>query len=261
MATAVAPVSTLLSPHEEAALSERLGRWRRQPLSLEELSELLPRVCDPSLALSLAERLGMAGPEAISWILPLCQSQGITKPLIRALGICHHPQACEQLLSWLPNAGELEPEVLEALGCWGNLIDFEIIEAALHAPGQSHRLAGLTLLTFRNRSLDASAMLRLTAPLLQDFRAEIVIATLKLLQRRNEATVLEAIRHCISLDALPGVAETALQALGCIGSLESCRHLIALRSQLAGTRLEEALERQLKAQIRHRAWIEPTLGS
>ena len=84
---------------------------------------------------------------------------------------------------------------------------------------------------------------------------------LKLLQRRNEPTVLEAIRRCISLDALPGVAETALQALSCIGSLDSCQHSIALRSQLAGTRLEEALERQLKAQVRPRAWIEQMLGN
>ena len=84
---------------------------------------------------------------------------------------------------------------------------------------------------------------------------------LKLLQRRNEPTVLEAISRCISIDALPGVAETALQALGCIGSLESCQHLITLRSQLAGTRLEDALERQLKAQVRHRAWIEQMLGN
>lgn len=261
MGTAVASVSGLLSPLEEAALSERLGRWRRQPLSLEELSNLLPRVCDPSLALSLAERLGMAGPEAIDWILPLCQSQGITRPLIRALGICHHPQACEQLLAWLPNAGVLEPEVLEALGCWGNLIDITIIEDALRAPGQSHRLAGLTLLTFRNRSLEASEVLRLTTPLLEDFRSEVVIATIKLLQRRNEPVVLEAISSRISPDALPGVAETALQALGCIGSLESCQHLLALRSQLAGTVLEEPLERQLKAQIRHRAWIEQAINA
>ena len=256
MGTAVAPTSLFLSTAEEAALSERLGRWRRQPLSPEELAQLLPRVADPSLALSLAERLGMAGPEAIQLILPLCQSQGISIPLIRALGICHHPRACEQLLDWLPEAGPLEPQVLEALGCWGNLIDFKIIADALSAPGQSHRLAGLTLLTFRNRNLEASEVLRLTTPLLNDFRAEVVVATLKLLQRRNEPAVLELISRCIRLDALPGVAETALQALGCIGSVESCQQLLSLRGQLAGTVLEEPLERQLKAQVRHRSWIE-----
>lgn len=260
MGLAVAPASDLLQPHEEAALSERLGRWRRQPLTPEELSALLPRVSDPTLALSLAERLGMAGPEAIALILPLCQSQGISLPLIRALGICHHPQACTQLLTWLPEAGPLEPDVLEALGCWGNLIDFRIIESALSAPGQSHRLAGLSLLTFRNRSLTAEEVLRLTTPLLQDFRADVVIATIKLLQRRNEPSVLAAIRSCISTEALPRVAEAALQALGCIGSLECCQQLLELRGELAGTALEEPLRRQLKAQVRHQALVEQALA-
>ena len=83
-----------------------------------------------------------------------------------------------------------------------------------------------------------------------------MVATLKLLQRRNEPAVLELISRCIRLDALPGVAETALQALGCIGSRVSCQQLLSLRSQLAGTVLEEPLERQLKAQVRHRSWIE-----
>ena len=130
-----------LTAEQQAALAERLGRWRRQPLSPEELAELLPRISDPHLALAVGERLGMAGPGAIGLILPMCSSEGLSLPLIKALGICHHPQARAQLLQWLDQAGEHRAAVLEALACWGNQLDPAIIEAALTAPGRAERLA------------------------------------------------------------------------------------------------------------------------
>ena len=209
-----------LSAEEQAALADRLGRWRRQPLSPEELAEVLPRITDPHLALAVGARLGMAGPGAIALILPLCSSQGINLPLIRALGICHHPEARDQLLRWLPSAGSLRPAVLEALSCWGNQVDLAIIAAALQAPGRAERLAGLKLLTFHSRNLTANALRELCTPLLEDLRAEVVIATLRLLQRRQEPAILEVIQDCIRSDALPGVAETALQAYPTKGGLD-----------------------------------------
>lgn len=248
-----------LSTEQQAALADRLGRWRRQPLSPEELAEVLPRITDPHLALAVGERLGMAGPGAIALILPLCSSQGINLPLIRALGICHHPEARDQLLRWLPSAGSLRPAVLEALSCWGNQIDLAIIAAALQAPGRAERLAGLKLLTFHSRNLTANALLELCTPLLEDLRAEVVIATLRLLQRRQEPAILEVIQDCIRSDALPGVAETALQALGCISSATSCQLLIAELARWQNTPLETAVRRQLQAQVRHRSWMEQEL--
>ena len=245
----------VLSAEQHVELATRLGRWRRQPLSPEELAELLPRIADPDLALAVGERLGMAGPGAITLILELCSDGGCSLPLIRALGICHHPQARDQLLQWLHQAGELRPAVLEALACWGQEIDLSIIESALAAPAQAERLAGLALLTFRSRSLSTEALLTLTQPLLNDLRAEVVIATLRLLQRRQEPEILDAINHCISSDALPGVAEMAIQALGCIGSLESCGLLIQQLQLLNHTPLAPQLRRQLQAQVRHRSWI------
>jgi len=254
MALTVA-VESPLSTDELAELALRLGRWRRHPLSPEELAELLPRIPDPHLALAVGERLGMAGPGAVSLLLPLCASQGISLPLIRALGICHHPQARDQLLQWLENTGEHRAALLEALACWGNQIEPSIIESALAAPGRAERLAGLGLLTFRSRSLSARNLVQLTEPLLNDLRAEVVIATLRLLQRRQEPEILDAINHCINSDALPGVAEMAIQALGCIGSLESCRLLIQQLQLLNHTPLAPHLRRQLQAQVRHRSWI------
>jgi hypothetical protein len=241
-----------LSLDEEILLARRLGQWRHHPLQPAELAELLPRVSDAGLALSLAERLGMAGPETISLLLPLCREQGISSHLIRALGLCRHPRARDQLLSWLPLAGEYAPAVLDALACWGNQVDLGIIEQALLAPGRDFRLAGLALLTFRCRSLPAPHLVRLTAPLLDDLRAEVVIATLRLLQRSSHPAVLAAIDSCIRPDALPGVAEVAIQGLGSIATPESCRHLLEQIPHLARTHLEPALRRQLAAQVGHR---------
>ncbi len=254
-----AAANSVLSPEEHADLAARLGRWRRQPLSPEELAELLPRIAEPDLALAVGERLGMAGPGAIALILDLCCAGGCSLPLIRALGICHHPQAKDQLLQWLDQAGPLRPAVLEALACWGQEIDLAIIESALAAPARAERLAGLALLTFRSRSLSTDAFLTLTQPLLCDLRAEVVIATLRLLQRRQEPEVLAALNSCIDADQLPGVAETAIQALGCISSHDSCRLLIARLRQLQHTPLEHCIRRQLQAQVRHRTWLEQQL--
>ena len=149
--------------------------------------------------------------------------------------------------------------VLEALACWGQEIDLAIIESALTAPAQAERLAGLALLTFRSRSLSTDAFLTLTQPLLSDLRAEVVIATLRLLQRRQEPEVLAVLDSCIDADQLPGVAETAIQALGCISSHDSCRLLIARLRQLEHTPLEHCIRRQLQAQVRPRTWLEQQL--
>ena len=179
---------------------------------------------------------------------PLCQQPGRRAGLIRALSRGHHPEANQQLVRWRPQAGEFGPEVLRALGCWGNGIERSIITNALDAPGQQHRLAGIELLTFRCRRISTEQLLSLCEPLLDDLRAEVVIATLRLLQRRDEPEILERIAACATVDALPGVAEMAIQALGCIQSKASRQLLAQLNQNLQQTRLEEALQRQLKAQ-------------
>jgi HEAT repeat protein len=115
------------------------------------------------------------------------------------------------------------------------------------------------MLTFRSRSMVTCELLKLTKPLLEDLRAEVVIATLRLLQRRHDPEILKAINGCISSEALPGVAESAIQALGCIGTQQSCQLLIAQAQQLQNFSLLSAVERQLQAQVRHRNWIDQTL--
>ena len=138
--------------------------------------------------------------------------------------------------------------MLRALGCWGNGIDLSIITNALEAPGQQHRLAGIELLTFRCRRISTEQLLSLCEPLLNDLRAKVVIATLRLLQRRDEPEILQRIAACATVDALPGVAEMAIQALGCIKSEPSRALLAELIDPLKETRLQDDLQRQLRAQ-------------
>ena len=104
------------------------------------------------------------------------------------------------------------------------------------------------MLTFRCRRISTEQLLSLCEPLLDDLRAEVVIATLRLLQRRDEPQILQRIAACATLDALPGVAEMAIQALGCIQNESSLQLLEQLIEPLQETRLEEALQRQLNAQ-------------
>lgn len=255
------PTTQPLSQTQELELAQRLSRWRQNPLSTSELAALLPQVTDPSLALAIGERLGMAGPEVFPLLQQLCESQGLSLPLIRALGICHHPGARDQLLHWLNQAGPLEPEVLRALSCWGNQIDLSVISHALAAPGRDHRLAGLALLTFRCRSLPTSKLLALSEPLLDDLRAEVVIATLRVLQRRDEPEVLAAINRCIEPNALPAVAETAILALGCINSAASCQLLLEQLHKLQHSPLASSLKRQLRAQQQHQEQIQASLAA
>ena len=68
------------------------------------------------------------------------------------------------------------------------------------------------------------------------------------MQRRDEPEILQRIAACATVDALPGVAEMAIQALGCVHSDSSQQLLQQLIEPLQETRLEEALQRQLKAQ-------------
>ena len=138
--------------------------------------------------------------------------------------------------------------MLRALGCWGNGIDLSIITNALNAPGKQHRLAGIELLTFRCRRISTEQLLSLCEPLLKDLRVDVVIATLRLLQRRDEPEILRRIAACATVDALPGVAEMAIQALGCIKSEPSRALLAELIDPLKETRLQDDLQRQLKAQ-------------
>ena len=109
------------------------------------------------------------------------------------------------------------------------------------------RLAGLDLLSFKSHLLNASELLELIKGLLEDFREEVIIQVIKILQRRNE----EEIVICISEIASNGtdkVVETALIALGTIGTEQSSLALATLCRELPDKAQREIAKKQLSHQ-------------
>ena len=121
--------------------------------------------------------------------------------------------------------------IVRALSCWGAIIPTPDLTNILKEKSIDIRLAGLNLLRFKSHLLTASEILELVKDLLDDFREEVVIEVLKILQRRDETRIIK----CISQVAMNGTdqsVEMALIALGSIGTEESvialralCRHL------------------------------------
>ena len=80
---------------------------------------------------------------------------------------------------------------VKALCCWGALLPISDLKNILKAKSINFRLAGLNLL-FKSHLLNAKEILELVDDLLFDFREDVVIEAIKLLQRRDEEKLLSA---------------------------------------------------------------------
>ena len=72
------------------------------------------------------------------------------------------------------------------LSCWGAIIPTPDLKNILKEESVHMRLAGLNLLRFKSHLLNATEILELVEDLLDDFREEVVIEVIKILQRRDE---------------------------------------------------------------------------
>ena len=122
-------------------------------------------------------------------------------------------------------------DTVKALSCWGALIPISDLKNILKEKSINIRLAGLNLLRFKSHLLNATEILELVEDLLDDFREEVVIEVIKILQRRDEAKIIKCISQ-VAINGTDRTVETALMALGSIATEESlialsllCRHL------------------------------------
>jgi len=92
-------------------------------------------------------------------------------------------------------------------------------------------LAGLNLLRFKSHLLNATEILELVDDLLDDFREEVVIEVIKILQRRDEAKIIKCISQ-VAMNGTDTIVETVLIALGAIGTKESVIALSSLSRDL-----------------------------
>ncbi len=236
----------------ESVLWERLSKSRRAPLEPEWLGEVYSPGLSVELRRTLCEKLGMLAEQGWSVIEQLIQCHGALPDLVMAAGLCHQPEARDWLLDQLRNnseSAEINLSVLEALSCWGADVPESVVEECLHHPGQQHRLAGLQLLGFRSHSLSDDELLLFCSEPLNDFRDPVVIAAIRVLQRRDGSAISERLAD-LCKNGSNVVAAAAFRALGCIATPVSQRCLLELSQNLSDESRKQLASQQLQQQFR-----------
>jgi len=139
-------------------------------------------------------------------------------------------------------------KVVEALACWGGTLPIELIKKTLEEKSQQMKIAGLELLKFKAHLLSDYDLLEIAKSPLNDFREEIVIKTLTIIQRRESLDICEAIRDVIEKGSDKS-AYYGLMALGSIGTEISKNILFDLVKNLKNAERKELAKKQLNFEI------------
>lgn len=241
-----------MSVIDEAALWERLSQSRRNPLDPSWLGETYSPSLSAALRAALSEQLGLMAGRGWPVIATLIERHGPSPDLVHAAGLCHQEPARDWLLTQLRQneaaSHHADPALLDALQCWGAALTLSELSPILQAPSQSMRLTGLRLLRFKAHQLDAPTLLSLCAPCLEDWRDPVTVAAIRLLQRRDDPSISEALAQ-IGRQGSEASAQAALKALGCIATPHSRALLQELADELLpGERQRQAM-RQLEQQL------------
>lgn len=239
---------------DESVLWERLAQSRRAPLEPSWLGESYSPSLSIDLRRALCEKLGMLAERGWPIIQLLLQKHGLEPDLVMAAGLCHQPESrdwlIQQLQSGEPHDDNLQLSLVQALSCWGADVPQEIVVNCLNHPAQQQRLAGLQLLIFRAYTLNDQELLKLCEPALQDFRDPVVIAAIRLLQRRDGATIAERLSQ-LSETGSESISDAAIRALGCIGTSTSQRCLLEISQTLNDEKRRKMACQQLSQQFRN----------
>ena len=236
-----------MSAIDEACLWDRLANARKIPLNPTWLGEIFSPSLSDELRFAVAERLGMLAETGWPIIQTLIQQHGVCPELIHAAGLCHQPEAKDWLLTQLNQANDPDALLLNALSCWGAELTLSQFEHILQLPGQAQRLAGLNLLGFKSHQLKAIELLQLCEPALQDWRDPVVIACIRLLQRRDDTLISNRLANLVQAGS-DLAAEAALRALGCMATTQSKLALKLLSTELSDQERRSHALRQLKQQ-------------
>ena len=236
-----------MSAIDEASLWDRLSNARRIPLDPSWLGEIFSPSLSDELRCAVAERLGMLAETGWPIIQTLIQQYGIRPELIHAAGLCHQPEAKDWLLNQLNRSNDPDALLLTALSCWGAELTLSQFEQILQLPGQAQRLAALNLLGFKSHQLQATELMQLCECALQDWRDPVVIACIRLLQRRDELIVSNRLTTLVQ-EGSDTAAEAALRALGCMATTHSKLALKLLSVELTNPERRTQATRQLQQQ-------------
>ena len=129
-------------------------------------------------------------------------------------------------------------KVVEALACWGGTLPIELIKKILEEKSEKMKIAGLELLKFKAHLLSDFDLLDIAKSPLNDFREEIVIKTLTIIQRRESLEICMAISDVIQKGSDKS-AYYGLMALGSIGTDISKNILLDLVKNLKNSQRKE----------------------
>jgi hypothetical protein len=237
---------------DESILWERLAQSRRAPVEPSWLGEIYSPSLSIDLRRAVCEKLGMFAEQGWPIIQLLLDQHGLTPDLVMAAGLCHQPESRDWLVQQLHNDEQhndaLQLSLVEALSCWGADVPQNIVVDCLNHPAQQQRLAGLQLLIFRAYTLSDQDLLQLCEPALQDFRDPVVIAAIRLLQRRDGVAIAERLSQLSETDS-ESIAEAAIRALGCIGTSSSQRCLLEISQSLKDETRRKMAHQQLAQQF------------
>ena len=240
---------------DETVLWDRLAQSRRAPVEPSWLGEVYSPSLSIDLRRALCEKLGMLANAGWPVIDELLKTHGLQDELILSAGLCHQPEARDWLLNQLEAETTTDAHglaLVQALSCWGAEVPEHVVIRCLEHPAQHNRLAGLQLLTFRAHTLTDDTLLRLCETALNDFRAPVVIAAIRLLQRRDGADIAEQIASLCNSRS-DSIAEAAFRALGCIATPSSQRCLVYLSQTMKNSKRRELACEQLSQQFRHQS--------
>ena len=202
------------------------------------------------LRFAIGERLGLLADKGWEAIKSLIEKYGFQPELIHASGLCHQIEAYNVLLMLLREGSIPKINIVRALSCWGAIIPTTDLTNILKEKSIDMRLAGLNLLRFKSHLLNATEILELVEDLLDDFREEVVIEVIKILQRRDETIIIKCISE-VAINGTDKTIETALIALGSIGTEESMNSLSSLCRLLTKTSHKQMAYKQLSYQYQN----------
>ena len=185
-------------------------------------------------------------------IRQLVITHGAQAELVMAAGLCHQPAARDWLVELLNETEKNAEEnlcVLQALSCWGADVSNDVVTTCLQNAGQTYRLTGLQLLSFRAHTLTDRELLNLCGEALDDFRDPVAIAAIRVLQRRDGPEITQRLAELCRSESIP-VCEAAFRALGCIATSESQASLLELSQSLSDEKRRQLALQQLNQQFR-----------
>ena len=232
----------------ESNILDTLNNAKKTKPSAEWLKNAYNPSINYELRQEIASRLGQLS--NIGWIKikDLINTYGNKDELILAAGITYQEDAKEWLLKHLYNDETMNIKVVEALACWGGTLTIELIKNILEDKREQMKIAGLELLKFKAHLLSDSDLLDIAKSPLNDFREEIVIKTLTIIQRRESLNICMAISDVIQKGSDKS-AYYGLMALGSIGTEISKNILLDLVKNLKNAQRKELAKKQLNFEI------------